>query len=98
MPLIASDWSQVSPTGQSVPVTLASAASIAPTTFLTILTGNVAVATIVPPVSHTHMLAIEFAGAAGVVATGNIKTAVASVAGVANLFLYNPATGKYTPV
>jgi hypothetical protein len=98
MAIVASDWAAISPTSQSVPVTMVSAATIAPTTFLTILTGNTAVATITPPVPHTHMLAIQFAGTAGVVATGNILTAVASVVGVANLFVYNPATGKYTPI
>jgi hypothetical protein len=77
---------------------MASAATIAPTTFLTVLTGNVAVATITPPVSNTHLLAIEFAGTGGVVATGNIKTAAASVVGQVTLFVYNPALGKYTPV
>lgn len=98
MPLTASDWAAISPTNNSAPVTLASAAIIAPTTFLTTLTGNVAVATITPPVSHSHMLAIEFAGTGGVVATGNIKTAVASVVGQVTLFVYNSSTGKYTPV
>lgn len=98
MPLTASDWAQINPTNNAVPVTMASAATIAPTTFLTVLTGNVGVATITPPVSHSHMLAIQFAGTAGVLATGNIGIAVASVVGQAMLLVYNPATQKYTPV
>jgi hypothetical protein len=98
MPLTASDWAQVSPVGQVAPVTMASAATIAPTTFLTVLTGNTAVATITPPVPGGHMIAIVFAGTAGVVATGNIAIAVASVVGQAMLLIYNTVTGKYVPV
>jgi hypothetical protein len=98
MPLVESDWALISPTGKSTPVTVASAATIAPTSFLTILTGNVGVATIVPPVTHTHMLAIQFAGTGGVLATGNILTVTASVVGQVMLLVYNPSSGKYVPV
>jgi|SRR5215471_1203698 len=98
MPILQSDWQQLAPSAPGAPVTMASAATIAPTTWLTILTGNTAVATITPPVPFGHTLALQFAGTAGVVATGNILTAVASVAGVAMLFTYNPATQKYVPI
>jgi hypothetical protein len=98
MPIIASDWAALSPVNNSAPGTLASAATIAPTTFLTVLTGNTGVATITPPVLHTHMLALVFAGTAGVLATGNILTATASVVGQAMLLIYNSSTGKYIPV
>jgi energy-converting hydrogenase Eha subunit C len=77
---------------------MASAATIAPTTFLTVLTGNTGIATITPPVSNAHMLALQFAGTAGVLATGNIGIAVASVVGQVMLLVYNPATAKYSPV
>lgn len=97
MPLVESDWAAVSPVGGRA-VTMVSAATIAPTTFLTVLTGNTAVVNITPPVPHTHMLAIEFAGTAGVTAAGNIKTVKASVVGEVVLFVYNPAAGKYVPV
>ena len=83
---------------QPAPVTVASANSISPTGFLTVLTGNTVVKTIVPPVSWTHMLAIQFAGTAGVDATGNVLTAKASVAGEVMLLVYNPVTKKYVPV
>lgn len=98
MPLVASDWAQLNPSNNSSPATIASAATIAPTTFLTVLTGNVGVATIVPPVSHAHTLVLQFAGTAGVLATGNILTAQASVVGVGMLLAYNPNTQKYVPV
>ena len=98
MPTLASDWAVLTPYSQTAPVTLASAATIAPSTFLTVLTGNTAVVTITPPVTHTHMLAIEFAGTAGVTAAGNIKTVTATVAGQVLLLVYNQATAKYVPV
>jgi hypothetical protein len=98
MPLTASDWAAISPVNNSAPGTLVSAATVAPNTFLTVLTGNTAIATITPPVTHAHMLALQFAGTAGVVATGNILTAKASVVGEVMLLVYNPNTAKYVPV
>jgi hypothetical protein len=92
-----SDWQRFAPWGAPAS-TIASAASISPGPGLTVLTGNVAVATIVPPVNGPHMIAIQFAGVAGVVATGNISIAVASVVGQIMLLVYNSVTGKYVPV
>ena len=80
------------------PMTIASANVIAPVGFLTVLTGNVVVKTITPPIDGVHMLAIQFAGVAGVDATGNILTLTATVAGQILLLVYNPNTGKYVPV
>jgi len=100
-PISDVDWQQISPVqgpASPKPVTLASANTIAPTTFLTVLTGNTVVKTITPPVTFGHMLAIQFAGTAGVDATGNILTATASIAGQAMLLYYNPITAKYVPV
>lgn len=101
MPITESDWAAISPTQGPTspkPVTVAAANVISPTTFLTILTGNVVVKTINPPVAHGHMLAIMFAGVAGVDATGNIATLKASVVGEVMLLVYNPTTAKYVPV
>jgi len=98
MPIVASDWAAISPTNGSAPATLASAATIAPTTFLTVLSGTTAVVTITPPVPHAHMLALQFVGTAGVTAAGNILTAKASVAGEVMLLVYNSSTAKYVPV
>lgn len=96
-PITASDWAVLSPyTG--APATLASAATIAPVTFLTVLTGNTAIAAITPPVAHAHLLALQFAGTAGITATNNITTAKASVVGEVMLLVYNPNTAKYVPV
>ncbi len=83
---------------EQLPKTLASANVIAPTTFLTVLTGNVVVKTITPPHTGPHVLAIVFAGVAGVDATGNVATLKASVAGEAMLLVYDPRTASYYPV
>lgn len=83
---------------QPAPVTIASANTIAPSGYLTILTGNVVVKTITPPLTGIHTLAIQFAGAAGVDATGNVLTAKASVAGEIMLLVFNPSVAKYVPV
>jgi hypothetical protein len=98
MPIVASDWAAISPTNNSAPATLVSAATVAPTTFLTVLTGNTAIAAITPPVLHAHMLALLFAGTAGITATNNIATAKASVVGEVMLLVFNPNTAKYYPV
>lgn len=92
------DFSTVQSLQQQKPQTIASAATIAPVSFLTVLTGNVAVVTITPPLSGTHMIAVQFAGVAGVTAAGNILTAKASVVGEIMLLVYNPNTAKYVPV
>lgn len=83
---------------EQLPKTIASAAAIAPSTFLTVLTGNVQVTTITPPHTGPHMLAIVFAGVNGVALGGNIQTAKASVAGEAMLLIYDPRTATYYPV
>lgn len=92
------DFSTVNGPTQPKPATLASAATIAPTGFLTVLTGNVAVVNITPPMPSLHMLAIQFAGVAGVTNAGNVTTTTASVAGQIMLLVYNPLTAKYVPV
>lgn len=98
MAITASDWSQISPTNNMAPGALASAASVSPTTFLTVLSGNVAITTIVPPVPHSHMLAFIFAGTAGVAPGGNIVNTKASIANEAMLLVYNPTIAKYIAV
>lgn len=92
------NFSTVQSIQQPAPVTLAAANTIAPTGYLTILTGNVVVKTITPPFPGLHMIAIQFAGTLGVDATGNVLTAKASVNGEVMLLIYNPKAAKYVPV
>lgn len=82
---------------QPNPVTLASAATIAPTTKLTFVTGTVQVATITPPVSGYHELVFIFTnGAPGaLVTTGNIHTAYTPITNQAFVLYYDPSTAKY---
>ena len=92
------DFSTVQSKLQQAPQTIASANTIAPVSFLTVLTGNVVIKTITPPLTGLHMLAIQFAGVAGADATGNVTAAFTSVVGQIGLFVYNPVTAKYTAV
>jgi hypothetical protein len=98
MPIVASDWAVLNPANAGAPITMAAAGTIAPTSFLTVLTGNVAITAITPPVLHGHMLAIQFAGTAGITAGNNIATTKASVVGEVMLLVYNSNTQKYAPV
>jgi hypothetical protein len=92
------NFSTVQTKDQPLPSTIVSAATIAPSGFLTVLTGNTAVVNITPPLTGVHMIAIQFAGTAGVTAAGNVLSATASVAGQIMLLVYNPTTAKYVPV
>lgn len=99
MAIAESDWMQLNNVSASRPVTTAAAATIVPTTFLTVLTGNTAITAITPPLlNQTHMIAIQFAGTAGITAGNNILTTKASVVGEVMLLVYNPNTAKYIPV
>lgn len=92
------DISTVQSDKQPKPVTLTAAATIAPTTFLTVLSGNTAVTTITPPVTGTHMLAIVPGTTTGFAAGGNVVGGTTTVASRAVLLVYNPLTGNYTVV
>ncbi len=90
------DISTVQSDLQPTPKTITAAASIAPTTFLSILSGTTAVATITPPVPGTHMIAIV-AGTttAAYTTSGNLIGATTASTTQPSLFIYNPITGKY---
>ena len=99
MAIAESDWMLLNNVSASKPVTMAAAATIAPTTFLTVLTGNTAITAITVPLpNQTHMIAIQFAGTAGITAGNNITTTKASVVGECMLLVFNPNTAKYVPV
>lgn len=81
------------------PATIASATTIAPTTFLTFVSGTVAVGTITPPVTGTVMLAFVFTNAspAATVTTGNIALATTTVQNKTLFMTYDPAGAKWYP-
>ena len=91
------DISTVQSELQQKPATLASAATIAPITFLTFITGTVQIATITPPVPGCHLLITIHTNAAPVdyLTTGNILNAVDPAQNLMNFFVYDPIQAKY---
>lgn len=79
------------------PPTIASAATVAPTTFLSFISGTVAIATVTPPVSGAHMLMFVFTTTTPTAfpTTGNIKAAATPTQNLPVLLTYNPVEAKY---
>lgn len=83
---------------QLPPRTIASAATIAPTTGLTIVTGTTQLVTITPPLNGWHVLYLVFPDAMGAFSTaGNILVAADPGVNIPVAMHYNPITGKYIP-
>lgn len=84
---------------QPTPKTIASATSIgsAVETFISIITGTTAIATITPPVTGQHMLVLIFTDSnpGGVTTGGNIRNAVDPAQYVPVLLFYDPASAYY---
>jgi hypothetical protein len=95
--LLFQNISTVQSEQQQKPVTIASAAVIAPSTFLTFVTGTAAVSTISPPVTGAHMLALVFTTTtpAAFGTTGNIVTTTVAVTNRVRLLVYNPISRTY---
>src|SRR3970282_767055 len=91
-------------TGQSnkqpQPPTIASATTIAPTSFISFVSSTTPVTTITPPVTGAHMLVlIPTAALPAMTTTGNIAVVTTTAtANVPILFFYNPINGKYYPL
>lgn len=78
------------------PPTIASAATIAPTNFVTLISGAAAIANITPPIDGAHMLVLIPTGAFTMTAAGNIALAMAAATVSQPIFLvYNPVIKKY---
>lgn len=79
------------------PPTIASAATVAPTTYLSFISGTVAIATITPPENGAHMLMFIFTTTTptAFTTTGNIKAVVTPTQNLPVLLTYNPVEGKY---
>lgn len=95
--LLFQQLSTVQSDKQPTPPTIASAATIAPQTKATFLTGTVQLATITPPVSGYHELTLIFTDAnpGAFVTTGNIKTAYTPITNRPIDMCFDPSTGKY---
>lgn len=95
------NFSTVQSIQQPKPATIASAATIAPVGFLTVVSGTVPITTITPPVTGQHMLAFRFSVAAtqGPVTgtTGNLALSTTTVTTKFLLMVYDPNSAKYYP-
>lgn len=82
---------------QPKPPTIASAATVAPTHFLTFISGVVAIATVTPPADGAHMLVFVFTTTTPVAftTTGNIKTVATPTQNVPFFLVFNPVDAKY---
>ena len=91
------NFSTVQSNKQPLPATIASAATIAPTTFLTMVTGTTQVATITPPVTGSHMLALVFTNAnpGAFLNSGNIEGTKDPAQYECVLLVYDPITAQY---
>ncbi len=88
--LLSQNLGTVQTDKQPTPVTIAAAATIAPSTFITVLVGNTAVQTITPPIQGQHMLCIVPGTTTGFTTGGNVVGGTTTVANRAYLFVYNP--------
>lgn len=80
------------------PKTLATAATVAPTTFVTFLSGTVAISTITPPIAGAHLLCFIFTTnqTGQFLTTGNISQSTTTATVNVPVFLtYDPSTNKY---
>lgn len=80
------------------PVTLASALTVAPTTFITFVSGTTDITTITPPVTGAHMLVLVFTNVAppDILTTGNVTAGLTTITqNVPLLLFYNPITEIY---
>lgn len=81
---------------QPKPNTIASATTIAPTTFITYVSGTAQVGTITPPTTGACMLVLIYTGSPGtMLTTGNISQAIVPTQNVPTLMFYDPALGTW---
>lgn len=93
------DLSTVAGLQSPKPPTIASAATVAPITFLTLISGTVAIATITPPADGAHLLCFIFTTTTPVAftTTGNINHVATPTQNLPMFLVFNPNTGKYHP-
>lgn len=83
---------------QPKPTRLACAATIAPSTFLTVLAGTTQIATITPPVTGSHMLCVIFSTTQSGqwATTGNVVSSTTTVASnIPQFLVFDPVQAKY---
>jgi hypothetical protein len=95
--LLFQQLSTVQDIGQPVPQTIASAATISPSTFLSFITGTVQLQTMNPFTTGAHMVALVFTAAIPTVipagtGAGNFKAAITPTQNVPVLCIWDPIT------
>lgn len=82
-----------------LPPTIASAAVIAPTQFLSKVSGTIPISTITPVTDGAHLICLIFTDSApaAFLTTGNIQTSVQPVQNTALFLMFDPVLGKYCP-
>lgn len=95
--LLFQDLSTVQSDKNKLPPTIAAAATIAPTTKMTFITGTTQVATITPPASGYHELTLCFTNASpgAFLTTGNIQIAYQPIQNRPIDVCYDPSSKKY---
>lgn len=95
--LLAANFATVQSNLQKVPNTIASTTTIAPSTFITFVSGTEAVATITPPISGQHMLVLIFTTTSPgtMLTSGNILNAIVPTSALPTLMFYDPSQAKY---
>ena len=96
--LLFQNLSTVQDNLQPTPQTIAAATTIAPSTFETIVTGTTDIATITPPATGQHMLALIFTDASpgSLLTTGNIRVGLTTISQYdCLLVVYEPIAAKY---
>jgi hypothetical protein len=91
------NFSTVQSNLQQKPNTIASAATVAPVNFLSLISGTTAIATVTPPVTGAHMLCMIFTTTTPVAftTTGNIINVATPTLNLPVFLVYNPNTAKY---
>jgi hypothetical protein len=91
------DLSTVQSAAQPKPATIASAATVAPATFISFISGTTAIATITPPVTGSHLLIFIFTTTTPVAftTTGNVKYVATPTTNLPMFLVYNPIEAKY---
>ncbi len=98
--LLFQNLSTVQSAQQPQPGTIASTTTIAPQTFITLVSGTIDITTLTPPVTGAHMLVLIPTNAApgDLLTTGNILVGTTTLTqNVPVLLFYNPINGKYYP-
>ncbi len=82
---------------QPTPVTIASAATLVPTGYLTFVSGTVVSANITPPVSGVHMLCLIFTDATPptFTTTGNVFNVLVPTQNCPTFLVYDTVSRKY---